>query len=48
MNDQEERNEAADRASRYYEINGLDEPPHDSEEWRELVFSKLEKIRRGD
>lgn len=33
--------------SRYYEIMGYDEPPHDSEEWREQVTIKLEQIREG-
>jgi hypothetical protein len=45
--EREERMEASDRASRYYEIQGIDEPPHDSEEWRELVAIKLEQIREG-
>ena len=48
MDEREERMEASDRASRYYEINGIDEPPHDSEEWREMVTIKLEKLQRGD
>jgi hypothetical protein len=48
MEEREERMEAAERASRYYEICGIDEPPHDSEEWREMFNIQLEKVCRGD
>jgi len=44
----EERCEAADMAARYYEINGYEEPPHDSHEWRELVAIKLQQIREDE
>ena len=45
--ERDERIEASERASRYYELGGFDEPPHDSDEWRELVSIKLEQIREG-
>ena len=47
MDEREERIEASERASRYYEQQMIDEPDHNSEEWRELVTIKLEQIREG-
>ncbi len=47
MDEQEEKFEAAERASAYYERRGIDDPPHDSEEWRDRVAYYLEQIRRG-
>lgn len=48
MDEREERMKASDRASRYYELRGIEEPPHDSYEWQELVNIKLEQIREGN
>jgi len=46
MEEYDERTEASDRASRYYELMGYDEPDHSSEEWREMVNIKMEQIRK--
>ena len=46
--DREERIEAADRASRYYEIQGRDEPDHNSEEWRDMFNYYYDKVRDGE
>jgi hypothetical protein len=47
MDEREDRMEAARRTSRYYEIQGIDEPPHDSKEWRELFYIKLAEVEEG-
>ena len=41
----EDREEAAIRVERYYEIQGVDPPNYQSEEWRELFAIQLEKVR---
>ena len=46
MNEQDERMEAGDRVSRYYEIIGGEEPSRDSEEWCELFAIELERVQR--
>ncbi len=47
MDEREERLEAGDRTHRYYEIQGVDSPEYDSEEWREIFAIKLEQVREG-
>jgi hypothetical protein len=44
----EERMEAAERASRYYERQGCDEPDHNSGEWRDTFNYYYDKVRDGD
>ncbi len=48
MEEREERLEAAERTSRHFEIHGIDEPEHWSEEYREIYNYLLDKIRRGE
>jgi len=43
----EDRMEAADKVTRYYEIQGTDEPDHNSEEWRERFAMALDDIQGG-
>ena len=45
MDGQEERSDAADRLYRRYEIQGIDPPDSNSEEWREEFAYQLEKAR---
>ena len=47
IDERDERLEASERASRYYEQQMIDEPPRDSEEWRERVQINLERIQEG-
>jgi hypothetical protein len=47
MDEQEERLEAAERASAYYERHEIEDPPHDSEEWRDQIAYYLERIREN-
>jgi hypothetical protein len=44
----EDRQEAYDKADRYFERNGLDIPPSDSLEYREIFYYELDKIERGE
>jgi hypothetical protein len=46
--DREDRQEAADRADRYYEIMGYDPPNRNDEEYRERFGYELNKIRDGE
>ena len=48
MDEREERLEAAERTSRYYEIRGIDEPEHWSEEYREMFYLQLDKVRERE
>lgn len=48
MDEREERMEAADRTYRYYELQGVDPPGSNSEEWREMFNIKYEQVINGD
>jgi hypothetical protein len=42
--DYEDREEATRRVDRYYEIQGVEPPEYDSEEWRETFNSMLDRV----
>lgn len=46
--DSDDRQEAAERVDRYYEIMGYDYPDRNDEEYRERFGYELNKIRDGE
>ncbi len=46
--DSDDRQEAANKVDRYYEIMGYDYPDRNSEEYRERFGNELNRIRDGE